>query len=99
MTYKIVVTPDAILDIDNAINYYQEKVSKKVANLFLKDYKESYKVIKKTKYFKVFFENFRGMPMKNFPYIIFYTIEENLKIIIIKAIFHTSQDINKYPLK
>ena len=58
MTYKIVVTPDAISDINNAINYYKEKVSKKVAHLFLKDYKESFKDILKTKYFKLFFEDF-----------------------------------------
>lgn len=96
MTYKIVVTPDAIQDIDNAINYYQEKVSKKVANLFLKDYKESFKDILKTKYFKLFFEDFRGKPLKKLPFIVFYTIDENLKIITIKAIFHTSQNTHKY---
>ncbi|WP_354359720.1 type II toxin-antitoxin system RelE/ParE family toxin [Pedobacter sp. UYP30] len=43
------------------------------------------------------FENFRGLPMKKFPYIIFYTISEEQKTIIIKAVFHTSQDTEKYP--
>ena len=80
------------------LNYYQENVSKKVANLFLKDYKESFKDILKTKYFKLFFEDFRGKPLKKFPFFVFYTIEENLKIITIKAIFHTSQNTDKYPL-
>ena len=99
MSYKIIVTPDAVQDIDDAITYYKNKVSYKVSKLFLKDYLKTIIDIQKTKYFKVFFENFRGKPMKKFPFIIFYTIEENHKIIIIKAIFHTSQNIDKYPLK
>ena len=40
MTYKIVVTPDAISDIDNAINYYQEKVSKNKLNFEPKPFKK-----------------------------------------------------------
>jgi toxin ParE1/3/4 len=37
--------------------------------------------------------------MKKFPFIVFYTIDEELKIIIIKAVFHTSQNPIKYPTK
>ncbi len=36
--------------------------------------------------------------MKKFPFIVFYTIDEDLKIIVIKAVFHTSQNTDKYPL-
>lgn len=35
--------------------------------------------------------------MKKFPYVVFYTIDEVIKVIIIKGIFHTSQNPNKYP--
>lgn len=99
MSYKIVITPDAIENIDNAIHYYKKEVSTHVAKLFINDYKKTFKDIQKTKYFQFFFENFQGKPMKKFPYIVFYTIDEDLKIIIIKAVFHTSQNIDKYPLK
>jgi len=37
--------------------------------------------------------------MKKFPFIVFYTIDEELKIIIIKAVFYTSQNPIKYPTK
>ncbi|WHF51552.1 type II toxin-antitoxin system RelE/ParE family toxin [Chryseobacterium gotjawalense] len=96
MVYKIVLTPDAERQLDDAVTYYKKVVSTKVAKLFLQDYKKTYMDILKTKYFQFFFEDFRGVPMKKFPYIIFYTIDENQKIIIIKAVFHTSQNPEKY---
>jgi toxin ParE1/3/4 len=97
MSYKIVVTPDAIENIDNAVNYYKNIASPKVAKLFIDDYRKTFNAIQKTKYFQFFFEDFRSKPMKKFPYVVFYTIDEEIKVIIIKAVFHTSQNPNKYP--
>ncbi len=99
MSYKIILTPNAVRDINEAVSYYQEKASKKVANLFIEDYRNTFRKIQETKYFKTFFENFRGKSMNKFPYIIFYTIDENQKIIMIKAVFHASQNTDKYPEK
>lgn len=76
MSYNIVLTPDAVQNIDDAVDYYKKVVSAKVAKLFVEDYKKSFKDILNTKYFQIFFENFRGLPMKKFPYIILYTINE-----------------------
>lgn len=90
------MTPDAEKNLDDAVFYYKNFVSRKVAQLFLADYRKTYRDILKTKYFRFFFQNFRGKPMKKFPYIIFYTIDEDLKIIVIKAIFNTNQDSEKY---
>lgn len=71
-------------------------ISPKVAKLFIDDYKKTFKDILKTRYFRFFFQEFRGKPMKKFPYIVFYIIDENLKIIFITAVFNTSQDDQKY---
>ena len=97
MSYKIVVTPKAVQQIDDAIDYYKNKVSVKIARLFIEDYKITFKEILTTRYFKLFFEGFRGKPMKKFPFIIFYTVDETKKVIIIKALFHTAQHPDKYP--
>lgn len=96
MSYKIVLTPVAKQNIDDATAYYKNTVSAKVAKLFIDDYKKTFKDILKTRYFRFFFQEFRGKPMKKFPFIIFYTIDENSKIIFIKAVFNTSQDDQKY---
>lgn len=36
--------------------------------------------------------------MKKFPYLVFYTLDEERELIIIKAVFHTSQHPDKYPM-
>ena len=77
--------------------YYKEKDSLKVAQNFLKDYEKTLYKIKQNPYYQIYYKNFRGLPLKKFPYIVFYTIDENLKVITIKAIFHTSQNPGKYP--
>ena len=98
MSFKIIITPNAVLNIENAIIYYKQNASNKVAKQFIEDYKKTFKDIQKTKYFQVFFEDFRGKSMKKFPFIVFYTINEELRTIVIKAVFNTHQDTTKYPL-
>lgn len=97
MSYRIVLTPIAKINIDQATAYYKTEVSVSVAKLFIEDYRKSFKTIVINPYFKIYFNNFRGLPLKKFPYILFYTIDENLKIITLKALFHTSQNPTKYP--
>src|SRR5690606_11260302 len=99
MSYKIVVTPNAVQQIDDAVDYYKNKVSVRSARLFIEYYKKTFQVIQTTRYFKLFFDEFRGKPMRKFPFIIFYTINEPEKVIIIKAFFHTAQHPHKYPQK
>ena len=96
MSYKIVLTPVAKQNIDDATAYYKNKVSAKVAKLFIDDYRKTFNDILKTKYFRFFFRDFRGKPMKKFPFIVFYTIDEELKVIFIKAVFNANQDDQKY---
>lgn len=95
MSYKIVVTPIARQNIEDATAYYKKKVSAKVAKSFIDDYRKTFKEIQKVAYFRFFFQHFQGKPMKKFPFIVFYTIDEINKIIFIKAVFHTSQDDQK----
>ena len=40
MIYKIIVSPIARKNIEDALEYYIEKVSKKVVSNFLKDYRK-----------------------------------------------------------
>lgn len=93
------VTPAAQLQIDEAVSYYVEHASKKIALKFLLDYKKAVAEILKVRYFQIFFLNFRGRKMTKLPYLIFYTIDDEQLVIVIKAVFHTSQDPDKYAVK
>lgn len=97
MVYSVLITPDANKQIEQAVQYYSEHVSKKVALDFLKDYRQAVSEIVEVRYFQVFYLDFRVRLMKKFPYLVFYSLDEERKLIIIKAVFHTSQHPSKYP--
>ncbi|MBC7555349.1 MAG: type II toxin-antitoxin system RelE/ParE family toxin, partial [Chryseobacterium sp.] len=42
-------------------------------------------------------DEFRAVPLKKYPFLIFYLVDTEKKIIVISRIFHTSQNPEKYP--
>ncbi len=40
---------------------------------------------------------YRGLPLKKYPYTIFYKIDEDNKLILVNAVFQANQDTNKRP--
>lgn len=97
MAYKVFVTPAASKQIEEAVKYYVDHATKKVAMSFLREYRHTVSDILKVRYFQVFYLNYRGRMMKKFPYIIFYTMDERKELIVVKAVFHTAQTPAKYP--
>ena len=98
MSYKIIVSPIASKNISDAVSYYVEKVSKKVANDFLKDYKKVIKALQKNPFYQFHDINYRFLPFDKFPYIAFFIVDEPSKTVFLNAVFHTSQNPIKYPL-
>ena len=99
MIYKIIVSPVASKNIEDAIEYYIQKATKKVAFDFLKDYKKTYIVLKKNPFYQFHDNSYRFLPFDKFPYIAFYIVDERSKTVFLNAIFHTSQNPDKYPVQ
>ena len=97
MSYKIIVSPIASRNIEEAIEYYLSKASKKVALDFLKDYKTTYQALQINPFYQFHDTNYRFLPFDKFPYIAFFIIDEPSKTVFLNAIFHTSQNPDKYP--
>jgi len=72
---------------------------KKVALDFLNDYKKTYKALQINPFYQVHDNNYHFFPFKKFPYIAFFIIDEASKTVFLNAVFHTSQNPNKYPVK
>jgi toxin ParE1/3/4 len=80
MNYKIIVSPIALKNIEEAVEYYISKVNKKVSLDFLNDYKKVYKALQIN------------------PFCQFHDNNYDLsKTIFLNAIFHTSQNPEKFP--
>lgn len=97
MNYKIIISPIASKNIEDALGYYIEKVSKKVAVTFLEDFRTTYKALQKNPLYQFHDNNYRFLPFKKFPYIAFFIVDEPSKTVFLNAVFHTSQNPEKYP--
>lgn len=95
MAYKIIVSPIALKNIDNAVTYYVEEVSKKVALDFLDDYKKVFKDLQKSPFYPFHDSNYRYLPFKKFPFIAFFLVDEPTKTVFLNAVFNTHQDPDK----
>ncbi len=97
MNYKVIVSPIASKNIENALAYYICKASKEVASDFLKDYKNIYKALKTNPFYQFHDNNYRFLPFHKFPFIAFFIVDESNKTVFLNAVFHTSQSTDKYP--
>lgn len=99
MSYKIIVSPIASKNIEEAVEYYIKEATRKVASDFLKDFKETYKALQKNPFYQFHDNNYRFLPFDKFPYVAFFIVDEPSKTVFLNAIFHTSQNPSKFPDK
>jgi toxin ParE1/3/4 len=98
MSYKVIASPLASKNIEDILEYYIYKVSEKVASYFLKDYRTTYKALQKNPFYQFHDTNYRFLPFDYFPYIAFFIVDEPSKTVFLNAVFHTSQNPEKYPV-
>jgi len=95
MPFKVYVLLQAQREIDEAIEYYAE-ISPSIPRKFISDLKNAYNKLSKVPYYQKRYLNFRGFPMKRFPFILFFTVDEKQQKVRIVSCFHTSKNPKKY---
>lgn len=91
MAFNIDVDPGAILDLQKAIDYYDEQqpgLGKKFENAIDK----YFSALSKNPFYQLRYDDIRCMPMKKFPFMIHFTVDEENKTVRVSAVFHTSID-------
>lgn len=96
MAYKLTVLPDALNEIADATAYYFN-ISEKVALKFNKRLDEGFDKLELNPNFQKRYRNVRMLPVKKFPYIIIFEINEEAKEVLILSVFCTHQNPEKYP--
>jgi plasmid stabilization system protein ParE len=89
--FKIKIEPEAHQDIQEAINWYNQQQSG-LGRRFHTEVKASFKKLKIHPFFQVRYDNVHCFILNKFPYMVHYTIDEENKIIIVRAVFGTSRD-------
>jgi len=97
MAYKIVYTHLANIDVVRAIEYYLLVAGKKIVKSFYRELLSAEKTLRNTAYFEKIYKDFHRFPLRKFPYIIIYKVNEENKTVLIYRIFHTAQNPEKYP--
>ncbi len=91
MTYKIKTEPEAHEDIQEGIDWYNKQLPG-LGRKFHSEVKAYIKKLKINPFFQVRYDDVRCLPIIKYPYMIHFTINEEEKIVTIKAIFNTSKD-------
>ena len=93
--FELELLDSGINDIKEAFDWY-DNINTIVSSSFQDELFLNLEYIRDNPYSsKCSYKNKRAKPLKKFPYIIFYSIEEIKSIVLIHAIFHTSQNPKK----
>lgn len=97
MAYNVVVEPDAQKDIDDAFEYYS-KATDDISVLIglLSDIEQAYTALKTNPFFQIRTKHYRALPLKKYPYLLFFEVLEKERIVKVLAFFNTTQDHNKW---
>ncbi len=93
MEFKL--EPEAKEDIQKEINYYNLQ-EKGLGKKFHTELKQSFTAIKRNPYYQIRYKNIRCLPLKIFPVMIHFTVDEELKRITIRAVINTYRDPKEY---
>jgi addiction module RelE/StbE family toxin len=88
MKFKIVVQPEAKKDIDLALNYYRDVTNSAIAKKLNLEIQLAFSALKTNPFYQIRTKNYRAIPLKKFPYLLFYQILEPQRTIFIIALFN-----------
>lgn len=91
MAFDLQIDYRAHLDIEMAVADYMSK-SEKVANKFYNKIENAYDSLEKNPFFQIRYADYRCLPIKGFPYMFHFTINENKKLVRIHALINTSKN-------
>jgi plasmid stabilization system protein ParE len=98
MTYSVVIDEKALQDAQEAIDYYEEQQAG-LGGRFEKELNQQITLLEKNPFFRIRYDQIRCLPLKKFPFMLHFTIDESEKIIAVIAIFHTAQHPKKWKKK
>jgi mRNA-degrading endonuclease RelE of RelBE toxin-antitoxin system len=93
MSYKIIVLSPAQKEIIEIKKWYRSKV-KGLENDFVFELKENIKLIKQNPLlFQIKYNNLRAIPLKRFPYLVYYLFENETIFILAVIAFKQDQQV------
>jgi toxin ParE1/3/4 len=97
MAYKIIISPRAQKEIENAIDFYA-LYSNDAPRNFITTLKKTYQILSENPFsFRVRFKSVRALKLNKFPYSLYFDINKSQNTIKVLSCFHNKRDPNKRP--
>jgi len=96
MAYKIIVSPRALKEIENAIEYYT-LYSSNAPKSFINLLKDTYSSLATNPFFTVRYKNIRILKISKFPYSMYFIVDETQQTVKVLSCFHNKRNPNKRP--
>lgn len=94
--YRIFITPAALLDLEEAVEYYNSKADKLGDKLAVLVDNSLLQIANLPTAYGYRYKDVRGKFLKRFPYLILFRIDEPAKTIQVVRIFNTYQNPERY---
>ena len=95
MAFTLVIDPRAIQDIQGAIDFYDEQQAG-LGQRFEATVNKHLLTLEKNPFFRKRYDDVHCLPVKKYPYMVHFTIDENQKIVTVRAVFHTALNPKKW---
>jgi len=96
--FKVIILPRAQKQIIKEADWYYDK-SPKSEGRFLNSIDTAIDILSINPFFAIRYKNVRAYVLNNFPYIIFFHVEESKRVVKIISIVHTSKKPSKTRMK
>ncbi|MDR2204783.1 MAG: type II toxin-antitoxin system RelE/ParE family toxin [Flavobacteriaceae bacterium] len=95
--YKIRFSDIADQEIEQAIEYHSSKSEAGEYN-FKTQLNQALDTLEINPFFQFRYKNIRALPFKSLPYLVFFEVYEEEKLVYIYSVFNTYQNPKKYPM-
>ncbi len=92
--YKVKINKRALNDVQKALDYY-DSIDKKIGDKFLKNFEKMVSLLSENPFFQVRYADVRCLLIAGFPYMLHFQVNEEKKLVIIRAVINTSRDPKK----
>lgn len=96
MAYKITVSLRAQREIENAIDYYA-LYSADAPGLYIAALTEAYVTLEISPFFRIRYKNVRSLKIRNFPYSLYFIIDEDKNTVRVLSCFHNKRNPSRRP--
>jgi len=92
MSYTLIPSDEATADILEGIDWYNEQKTG-LGRLFYEILWQSFELIEQMPFaYAVRYKNLRACPLKKFPFLVYYFVDKDTKVVTVVAVLHTKRD-------